>query len=85
MNNFQSLAGICKGLDLESVQRHSVDFTHSVELDDVTQLDAIDVTHTFEIDDVLQIVAIDVKEPAEKFKKVGFPRASARSASSSSR
>ena len=68
MNNFQSLAGICKGLDLESVQRHSVDFTHSVELDDVTQLDAI-----------------DVKEPAEKFKNVGFPRASARSASSSSR
>ena len=56
-----------------------------IEINDVTQLDAIDVTHTFEIDDVLQIVAIDVKEPAEKFKKVGFPRASARSASSSSR
>ena len=44
MNNFQSLAGICKGLDLESVQRHSVDFTHSVELDDVMKKDTIELT-----------------------------------------
>ena len=60
VNNFQSLAGICKGFYLEPVLRHSVEFTHSVELDDVTQLDAIQLTRTFDGLVLLLIVAIDV-------------------------